>query len=928
MVEFIGAAAAIPQLAKYTFSAVNTVPDLMRKVRKAPITQRQWDDQAILLASLSERFHLRPSSTSTIPPVILDRIDDDLNNILPFLRNTTIDTSDGRLARIRKKIAIVRRESEMNRDFSVVTQRSMLYSQLLVLESFDHDLNSAKVQLSSDLATTLNDPQFQISSGSQSPQSRFFVGSNSRQPNFIGQKQLLRILCDTMGTSLSSIVALSGLGGTGKSELVAEFAYLRHATSPDTPIFWLDASTEASLLAGLRHIGQYAHILEANDQSIAEVGKAVITWLDLEASGPWIVIVDNAEYGLMSTDLHSWLVAKPRGHVLLITRSRLFALKYVHPTDLVEMPRMSAADAQELLCSYMGTVIGNKEDLVRIVRHLECNPFALKQAGLYMSSTSSGPATCLAMLESDKFFLSRLLTCQRDHIRTSPNPRAFPNPFYSLDIIAALNQDVQAVLFILICIDSSRISDEVAGIVVDGASKQQALDLLRSYYIIVPGASGDIWQIPTLVRITARTQMLNHPSRVQYLEAALRLIASIDRSHVTGRRNTHRHRAHEVAVLEMLTTCASEHEVSQNSVLLAIELATKLCQSLVLAGEAKRAIQSVCQLISWAPARITNQFSSFYKLRSKLGAAQHSQGLLTDAESITKEVLWSQVYTIGEDHIDTLHTLNNMGVIHHDQGRFPIAESYHRKALEMKHRIFGGQHLETLLTLNNLALALESQSKHDDAEKLFRRALRGRRRLLPSDHIDILVSISNLGVQLQIRGSILESQKLHEAALLGRERILGERHPETLKSKGNLALALSSQGQHEQSNKMLRQVCDAYKVTLGASHPDTIKSLRNLTIALHRHSRLSEAEEVLTELLETLEKKHGKGHVRTFGTLQHLATLLHLQNKLDEAFEIVTWLFKIRVEVLGDGHSDTACSRDHKMELEEDLLVRSRCILV
>lgn len=132
MVEFIGAAAAIPQLAKYTFSVVNAVPDFMHRMRKAPSTQRQWDDQATLLVSLSQKFHLQPSAGNAISPAILDRLDDDLKRVIPFLRDTTIGVSDSGLAKIRKKFAIVRKEAKINQVLTTVIQRSMLCSQLAV----------------------------------------------------------------------------------------------------------------------------------------------------------------------------------------------------------------------------------------------------------------------------------------------------------------------------------------------------------------------------------------------------------------------------------------------------------------------------------------------------------------------------------------------------------------------------------------------------------------------------------------------------------------------------------------------------------------------------------------------------------------------------------------------------------------------------
>ncbi|CAN9132245.1 unnamed protein product [Alternaria alternata] len=122
MVEFIGAAAASLQLAKYSFSAANAVPDFAQRVRKASITQDRWIDQATLLTKASLEA-CRQLDTNFIPSPIMDRLTEDLNSVQSVLHKSTIHTDDGMIAKMWKNIRVVRKETELNKEMLAISQR-------------------------------------------------------------------------------------------------------------------------------------------------------------------------------------------------------------------------------------------------------------------------------------------------------------------------------------------------------------------------------------------------------------------------------------------------------------------------------------------------------------------------------------------------------------------------------------------------------------------------------------------------------------------------------------------------------------------------------------------------------------------------------------------------------------------------------------
>ena len=134
MVEFIGAAAAALQLARYSVSAANAVPDFARRVRKAPVTQDRWTDQATLLTTTSQQAYQHINGSTALSPII-NRLTEHLECVRSQLHQTALDTDDGKIARLRKKIRVVRRENELDKEIQAISQQIMLCSQFATLSA-------------------------------------------------------------------------------------------------------------------------------------------------------------------------------------------------------------------------------------------------------------------------------------------------------------------------------------------------------------------------------------------------------------------------------------------------------------------------------------------------------------------------------------------------------------------------------------------------------------------------------------------------------------------------------------------------------------------------------------------------------------------------------------------------------------------------
>ena len=111
------------------------------------------------------------------------------------------------------------------------------------------------------------------------------------------------------------------------------------------------------------------------------------------------------------------------------------------------------------------------------------------------------------------------------------------------------------------------------------------------------------------------------------------------------------------------------------------------------------------------------------------------------------------------------------GAVVNYQGRWPDGHQLYREALERKRRVLGDDHPDTLVSINNMGYLLVAQRRLKDAEPLYREALERRRKVLGDDHPDTLVSINNMGSLLYEQGKVEAAIPLLLEVLERRRRV-------------------------------------------------------------------------------------------------------------------------------------------------------------
>jgi Cdc6-like AAA superfamily ATPase len=127
------------------------------------------------------------------------------------------------------------------------------------------------------------------------------VVSLARNPKFVGRQDEIRKLEEliTMQDGPRRI-AITGLGGVGKTQVALEIAYRIRDQDKECSIFWIPCTSHAMIEQTFLNIAQ---TLGLRDVKPAEVQEQIKIYLSSERAGKWLLIFDNAD------DTEMWLTA-------------------------------------------------------------------------------------------------------------------------------------------------------------------------------------------------------------------------------------------------------------------------------------------------------------------------------------------------------------------------------------------------------------------------------------------------------------------------------------------------------------------------------------------------------------------------------------------------------------------------------------------
>ncbi|KAL9114581.1 MAG: hypothetical protein Q9187_007434, partial [Circinaria calcarea] len=755
-----------------------------------------------------------------------------------------------------------------------------------------------------------------------------FLVPFNRDNHFVGREDIISDIDEKLETEQR--VALTGIGGVGKSQIAIEYCYRYRSKHPNRSIFWVHASTFERFDQAYKDIARRLNLPGWNDPKINTL-QVVSDWLIDENRSYWLIVLDNADDADMffnprketsdgtainqyALPLCMYLPQTSKGSILVTSRNSQAAFRLTNRIEcVIDVPLMEEEDAKTLLRKRLPDDKSSENDTIALVETLDGLPLAISQAAAYISTrkTRMTIAKYLAYARQDEEILlkdtgdlrrdpgmpnSVLVTWQ---ISFDQIKKQFPPAAELLSLMSVL--DRQGIPEFLLCKDDNRLVFE------------DALAPLNDFALITSEAEGECFGMHRLVQLATRAWLRVHGEIEKWEKEAVKLLSeSFPIGIYENWKICVALLPHAEAVLKYQH---SEQQYSSRQALLLYNTA----HCLLAQGKYDLALARSQKALNISRQVLKEENLSYLELTA---AILDSQGKYEEAEAIFRRTVILKQKILGMEDPATLATMTNLTSPLNKQGKYKEAEVITRQTLALREKNLGMEHPDTLISMNNLAATLDYQGKYEEAEAMNRRTLVLREKLLKTEHPDTLMSMNNLVLVLKKQGKYGEAEAMGRRTLESTEKNLGTGHPHTLTGMNNLATVLYSQGKYEEAEAMGRRTLALREKLLKTEHPDTLMSMNNLASVLEKQGKYEEAEAMYQRTLALREKALGTEHPNTLTSVWFLASLLRSQNRYQEASVLYERASRSYQEVLGSHHPYSLSCVEEYMSLVAEWMMQ------
>jgi tetratricopeptide (TPR) repeat protein/transcriptional regulator with XRE-family HTH domain len=695
----------------------------------------------------------------------------------------------------------------------------------------------------------------------------FATFPSPRNPYFTGREDLLQQVRGTLQECRR--VALSGLGGVGKTQVALEYAY-RHSDAYDQ-VFWIRAETESTITGGFVEMAELLEFPEHATTEKQRVVAAVKGWLETHDS--WLLVADNIEEPHL---LRPFLPRVVNGHLLVTSRAQILSpLGITNPLPIQEF---SPNEALQFLLTRTGregadrSERGAAQTLAQEVGYL---PLALEQAAAYIHENASRFAGYLK-----SYCTRRLELLARGAPADDPAKSVTTTWRIAFDRIEATPASAD-LLRASAFLRPNRIPLEL---VLEGAA-----ELGPAIAQALPDADDDLALDELLAPLTRYSLILREPESETY--SLHRLVQEVTRDNID---------------LQMRRTWAERVVAAVNRAFPEVEYAAwNRCERLLAHAQAAAELVETYDLTSEVAARLLQEAARYL----------HERARYAEAERLCQRALAIREQLLGPEHPDFALSLNYLGNLYRQTCRYAEAEPAYRRSLTIRKRVLGPDHRDVAQSMNNLAALYWDQGRYAEAEPLLNEALATAERVLGPRHRHVAYIINNLAGLYTTLGRYTEVERLHIRSLEIREHVLGPRHPDVAASLNNLAELYGAQGRYPEAESLHKRALSIREQALGSKHPEVATSMINLGELHHKQGCYNDAEPLYLRALAIFEHALGPDHPHVALCLNELAELYHAQGRYVEAEPLYLRALRIRQQVLKPEHPDVTTTLKGLAEL-------------
>jgi len=560
-----------------------------------------------------------------------------------------------------------------------------------------------KVKPRSDSKITDKNESLGASSKTNIPYSKnqFFTG---RQKKI---EELHNALKSNKTAAISQPLAISGLGGIGKTQTAVKYAY--QYWDEYKYILWANADSYDTLILDFVTIAKMLNLpnKDAKEQNL--VITSVKLWL--ETVSEWLLIFDNADEPELIED---FFPSKSKGHILVTSRAQTFQnLNIMTP---VELDKLEPGESVQFLLKRTGRKDVERAEydaIEQLAKEFDYLPLAMEQAGAYIFQRKSSFQDYLSSYHARGLkLLEQFPPVTGRDTKTDMNKKTVATTWsLNFEQVEKASPAAADLLYASAFLSHDNIPFEIIsnGALELGPALSSSLKDIKTDPLIIE----DILDPLTIFSLIHR-----NPGKSMYNIHRMVQVVLRDRIDETDQRMWCER------VLKAVNCAFPEVEFSNWNTCDILLTHAKVCSELI----DKYGFENP------EAANLLNGAGCYLRVRARF---EEAHPFFIRALEIREKIFKPESEEIAK-------SLNSLAGLYLDRGKYTESEPLYKRALEIRERILKPDHPDVAKSLNNLASLYRAQGNYDDAESLCKRALEIREKSLGPVHPDVAASLDNL----------------------------------------------------------------------------------------------------------------------------------------------------------------------------------------